>query len=259
LPLWFQKASTAVTLCVELAVPFLFFAPRRIRVMAAWITAGLQILILTTGNYTFFNFLTIALCLWLLIEPRPQTTPTPRAHRIVSAAVAAFIAIFSLMQFLILFHEPLPTGGAEAMALEDPLHLVNSYGLFAVMTTERQEIVVEGSRDGVNWKAYEFRYKPGNPLRPPPVIEPQQPRLDWQMWFAALGSYQDNRWFTNFMIRLLQGEPAVTHLLQYNPFPDRPPKYIRARLYLYHFTHFGERGWWTREERGAYFPTVSLR
>lgn len=259
LPLWMQKASTATALAIELVVPFLFFAPRRLRLLGAWITTGLQVLILATGNYTFFNFLTIALCLWLVIEPAPHEGRMPLRHRAVSAVVAAFIAIFSIMQFLLLFHLPLPTGGQQLLQAEDPFHLVNSYGLFAVMTTERNEIQVEGSNDGVNWKAYEFWYKPGNPLRPPPVIEPQQPRLDWQMWFAALGGYQQSPWFTGFMIRLLQGEPSVLRLLQYNPFPNAPPKYIRARLFLYRFTHFGERGWWTRELRGDFFPVVSLR
>ncbi|SPE24573.1 conserved hypothetical protein [Candidatus Sulfopaludibacter sp. SbA3] len=135
---------------------------------------------------------------------------------------------------------------------------MNSYGLFAVMTTERLEIQVEGSDDGVTWRAYEFPYKPGDLRRAPPIVEPHQPRLDWQMWFAALGSYQQNPWFTNFMIRLLEGEPGVLKLMQYNPFPNAPPKWIRARLFLYRFTKWGQPGWWTREERGIYFPRVRL-
>ena len=259
LPMAAQKASTAVALFVELVVPFSFFGPRRVRVAGAWITTALQLLILSTGNYTFFNFLAIALCVWLVIEPRHRETPTPRAHRAVSAAVAAFIAMVSIVQLLMLFRMPLPAGGRQVLEAVDPFHLVNSYGLFANMTTERAEILVEGSADGVNWKAYEFRYKPGNVLRAPPVIEPFQPRLDWQMWFAALGSYQQSPWFTNFMIRLMQGEPAVTGLLQYNPFAGTRPKYVRARVFLYHFTAFGEKGWWRAEERGLFFPVVSLR
>ena len=106
---------------------------------------------------------------------------------------------------------------------------------------------------------YEFRYKPGDVRRAPPVVAPHQPRLDWQMWFAALGTYQSNRWFVNLMVRLLQGEPSVLGLLGSNPFPNGPPHYVRARLYLYHFTRWGSRDWWTREERGMYFPPVSLR
>ncbi len=127
------------------------------------------------------------------------------------------------------------------------------------MTTLRPEIVVEGSNDGEHWAAYEFPYKPGDVRRPPPVVAPHQPHLDWQMWFAALGTYQENRWFVNFMVRLLQGEPAVLRLLAWNPFPKAPPRYIRARLFEYRFTTWGARAWWRREELGMYFPPVSLK
>jgi len=99
----------------------------------------------------------------------------------------------------------------------------------------------------------------GDVHRAPPFVAPHQPRLDWQMWFAALGNYQQNRWFVDFVIRLLQGEPTVTKLLGHNPFPNAPPKYIRARVYLYHFTTWGSRDWWAREDRGMYLPPVSLK
>jgi hypothetical protein len=177
----------------------------------------------------------------------------------VSAALAGLIAFASAMLFIGMLAGAMPRGGAEAMRAIEPLHLVNSYGLFAVMTTVRNEIIVEGSNDGENWRAYEFKYKPGDPNRPPPIVAPHQPRLDWQMWFAALGTYRENRWFTNLLVRLMQGEPSVLRLLAYNPFPQSPPKHVRARLFLYRFTHWGERGWWTREERGTYVPAVSLQ
>ncbi len=256
-PMWAAKMQTAFTFVAELAVPFLFFGPRRARYAGALITTALQLLILATGNFTFFNFLAIAICLWLVIEPDPR--PRGTAHKAVTAALATFVGIGSGLLCLSQLGVGLPAGGAAFLHAVDPLRIVNSYGLFAVMTTERPEILVEGSNDGVNWLAYEFPYKPGNVRRAPPVIEPAQPRLDWQMWFAALGSYQSNRWFVTFMLRLLQGEPAVLKLLQYNPFPQKPPKYVRAQLYLYHFTGWGARDWWWREERGAYFPTVSLK
>ena len=194
--------------------------------------------------------------MWLFIEPGEEPHGP---HRVVSIALAAFIALASGMVMLELFSAPMPPGGGEFLGLIAPLRIVNSYGLFANMTTTRQEIVVEGSGDGANWQAYEFPYKPGDLRRAPPVIAPFQPRLDWQMWFAALGSYQENRWFVNFMLRLLQGEPHVTALLSFNPFAHAPPKYIRARLYLYHFTRWGQPGWWSREDRGLYFPGVSLK
>ncbi len=252
MPMLFQKASTAFTLTAELAVPFLFFAPRRFRLAGAAITALLQVLILLTGNYTFFNFLTLGLLVWLVIEPDGS-----RAGALTYGA-AALVGVTSAVLCLELFGIAVP-GGAAVLRTMEPLRIVNSYGLFAVMTTERREIEVEGSADGVNWQAYAFRYKPGDLRRAPPVVAPHQPRLDWQMWFAALGTYEQNRWFVNFMIRLLENEPSVLGLLSYNPFPKAPPKWIRARIYLYHFTDWGQKGWWTREELGQYFPPVSLR
>ena len=144
-----------------------------------------------------------------------------------------------------------------------PLRTVNSYGLFAVMTRTRPEIEVEGSDDGVTWRPYEFRWKPGDLKRRPAFVAPHQPRLDWQMWFAALGNYRGNPWFMNFLLRLLEGSPEVLGLLPENPFPDRPPRYIRAVLYEYHFTDPATRRktgeWWRRERKGLYCPEISLR
>ncbi len=256
LPMWFQKVSTLFTLVAELAAPFLFFAPRRLRHIGGWIAIALQLLILFTGNYTFFNILTMILVLFLFIEPDRE--PRSEGHRTVSIALASFIGAVSALLFLQLFGIR-PPGASAVLNLVEPFRIVNSYGLFAVMTTERPEIVVEGSNDGSNWLAYEFPYKAGDVRRPPPWVAPHQPRLDWQMWFAALETYQENRWFISLMAKLLHGEPSVLRLLSYNPFPNAPPKYIRARLYLYHFTHFGQKEWWTREERGLYFPAVSLK
>ena len=254
LPMAFQQVSTALVLVAELAVPLLFFLPRRFRHVGAWITIGLQTLIFCTGNFTYFNILAVALTMWLFIEPDPRVRPNP-----VDIGLAVIVGALSLLLCLQLFSVPLPPGGDALLRFTAPFDIVNSYGLFAVMTTERDEILVEGSNDGSNWRAYDFKYKPGPLDRPPPVVAPFQPRLDWQMWFAALGSYRQNRWFVNFAIRLLQGEPAVTHLLAYDPFEGSHPKYIRARLFRYDFTHFGEKGWWTREEKGICMPAVSLR
>ena len=131
------------------------------------------------------------------------------------------------------------------------------------MTTTRPEIVVEGSNDGREWLEYEFKYKPGDVKRAPPVVAPHQPRLDWQMWFAALGDYRNNPWFVNFMVRLLEGSPEVLALLAKNPFPNAPPRYIRAARYDYHFTgpaaRRAEGAWWRRTFMGLYFPVASLR
>jgi hypothetical protein len=131
------------------------------------------------------------------------------------------------------------------------------------MTTERLEIVVEGSDDGQQWRAYEFPYKPGDVSRAPRWAAPHQPRLDWQMWFAALGDYRTNPWFVAFAERLLEGSPEVVALLAKNPFPDHPPRYIRAVTYDYRFSTWEEHrqtgAWWHREPHGDYLPTVGLR
>jgi hypothetical protein len=256
LPIGFQKVSTGFVFLAELAVPLLFFTPRRWRHLGGWITIGFQVLILLTGNYTFFNYLTIALAMFLFIEPSSE--PRRLGSVAVSIALAGFVGVVSGLLFLELFSVSVP-GGNEVLRMAGPLRIVNSYGLFAVMTTTRPEIVVEGSNDGQTWAAYEFRYKAGDVMRAPPVVAPYQPRLDWQMWFAALGNYRQNRWFVNFMVRLLEGEPSVLRLLQSNPFPAAPPKYVRGRVYLYSFTRRGERAWWRREDRGIYFPAASLR
>ena len=263
LPLWFQKLSTVFVFITELLVPLLFFAPLKLRRIAAILTIGLQLLILTTGNYTFFNLLAIALCVFLFAGPSRDRPPETRMHRAVTLALMVFILATSGLQLLDAFRVPLPAPAQAYLVWISPLRLVNSYGLFAVMTTTRLEIVIEGSDDGDNWQAYEFRYKPGDVKRAPKWAEPYQPRLDWQMWFAALGSANDNRWFYNLAGRLLQGSQPVLRLLEHNPFPAHPPKYVRALTYDYHFTDWAERrrsgAWWRREEKGTYLPAISLR
>src|SRR5262249_18338906 len=143
-----------------------------------------------------------------------------------------------------------------------PLRIVNGYGLFRVMTKDRGEIIVEGSADGFDWRAYEFKWKPGDVARSPTWCAPHQPRLDWQMWFAALGSMRDRPWFFLFERCLLEGKPAVRGLLKTNPFPTTPPRYIRASFYRYRFTTTEERqqtgAWWKRQELGEYFRSFSL-
>jgi hypothetical protein len=284
LPAWFQKFSCAAVFAIEIGAPCLIFAPRRIRFAGGALLAGLQLLILLTGNYTFFNWLTLALCLLLLddfllakiippklrrwLPPGPQPSMVnhprrwPRPLLIVVAAIVLAGSGFMLAATLG-FQSPLlaPFGWvAEQLA---PFRSVNNYGLFAVMTTQRNEIIVEGSNDGVNWLAYEFKYKPGDVNRRPAFVAPFQPRLDWQMWFAALGSAGQNPWFESFCQRLLQGSPDVLALLAKNPFPDHPPRFIRAEFYNYHFTSLAEKratgAWWRREFIGEYLPPVPTR
>jgi hypothetical protein len=144
----------------------------------------------------------------------------------------------------------------------EAFRIVNGYGLFRVMTKDRGEIILEGSSDGIDWLPYEFKWKPGNLNRAPGWCAPHQPRLDWQMWFAALGTPRENPWFVALIYRLLQGSQEVNGLLANNPFPDKPPRYLRAMFYRYRFTTVDELrrtgAWWKREELREYLPTLSL-
>ena len=270
-PLWFQKVSTASVFLVELVLPLLMFGPRRLKQIAAAGTIVFQIFILLTGNYTFFNLLTIALCLFLLDDrvlsrmgARPPRSIGPvRSNRYVSAFLFAFLMAISLPQLAGMFRIDILAPVGRALAWTSPFGVVNSYGLFATMTVTRPEISIEGSNDGVEWRPYIFPYKPGPLNRAPGWVAPLQPRLDWQMWFAALGNYRENPWLVSFVVRLLQESPPVLHLIEQNPFPGQPPKYIRAMIYRYRFTNFDERrrtgNWWKRELLGTYLPPVSLR
>jgi hypothetical protein len=158
----------------------------------------------------------------------------------------------------------LPGGGVLSSVYRwlQPFRSINSYGLFAVMTTERPEIIVEGTSDGQNWQPYEFRYKPGDLRRAPAFVAPHQPRLDWQMWFAALGSVEQNPWFLHFLQSLLRGSHHVEALLGNNPFPDEPPLAVRAIEYDYRFTtpelRAASGDWWRRENPREYCPAVRL-
>ncbi len=136
--------------------------------------------------------------------------------------------------------------------------IVNGYGLFRVMTKTRPEIAVEGSSDGVEWKRYRFRWKPGDLDRAPTWCAPHQPRLDWQMWFAAMGSPDEYPWTINLVWKLLHNDRAALSLFAANPFPDKPPRFIRATWYRYKFVRPNHAGvWWEREELGPWLPPLS--
>jgi len=266
LPLWFHRLSTAMVFAIELAVPFLFFAPRRWRFFGGISVVFLQGLIFLTGNYTFFNLLTMALCLFLF-DDAALAKLRLRARRVrikpaVAVTVAVIIMVLSVSELWGMFFDSTSEEGNGLVHLAAPFGIVNTYGLFAVMTTSRPEIIVQGSSDRQSWMTYEFKYKAGDLRRAPQWVAPYQPRLDWQMWFAALSGARGAPWFANFMVRLLQGSPEVRALLAKDPFPGSPPKYVRALLFNYSFTDFSIRHatgeWWQRSPRGLYFPEISM-
>ena len=271
LPDWFLRFSTQSMFFIELAVPFLIFMPRRVRMLGASLLIGFEVLIAITGNYGFFNLLTIVLCLFLFDDrvfsfkrfPRRDAIAPARPERAGAILLAILILTLGLTRMFETFRGAAPEPLRTLVRYTSPLQIVNPYGLFAVMTTSRPEIILEGSRDGETWQAYDFPFKPGALNRAPRWAAPYQPRLDWQMWFAALGNVRSNPWFASLAVRLLEGSPAVEALLASNPFGDRPPRYIRATIFEYSFTDSATRRrtgeWWKREPRGLFLPPVGLR
>jgi len=265
-----QAVSAVLLFAIELAAPFFFFAPRRLRNGALLATALLQVLIGLTGNYAFFNLLTLALCLLLVDDQTlragaaaPSRGPSGWPRPLLAAVAAAVLLLGTVRLLEVTFPRSRATAAlASAVSAAEPFRTVNGYGLFAVMTTSRPEIVVEGSEDGATWRPYAFRWKPGDVLRRPGFVEPHQPRLDWQMWFAALGDVRQSPWFISFAHRLLEGDRDVTHLLADDPFHGHAPRFVRAELWDYRFTDLATRrrtgAWWTRRRIGEYLPAVSL-
>lgn len=371
LPVWLHKLSVVVTFLIEIAVPPLFFAPiRRLRLTAFYSQVLLQVLIILTGNYNFFNLLTLVLTTSLLddrhlaAEPgnarRKKTRPSGLKSMLAALSLLLELTIYGLLAYgtvhcfglevdweqytvhsrtTFTFHQfsqwlktvTLPTMwlGAASLTWElltalwrwtqvrgllqklftgvqlsvfgvvvvvlfmislvpysyvepsthsrlwttthrlfgsvEHLQLANSYGLFRRMTGlgGRPEVVLQGSYDGHHWTEIEFMYKPGNVSWMPPVVTPHQPRLDWQMWFAALGPHTHSPWFTSLVLRLLQGKEPVIRLIQNDlakyPFYKQPPTYIKAQLYKYWFSQPGEQGkWWRRQWVEEFFPSVTL-
>ena len=269
LPLWFQKVACALMFVIEFAAPFLMWIPRApFRRAAAGLITGLMVLIAATGNYGFFNLLTIVLCIPLLDDAllerllrskgSPADAPSGWRHHIQAVAPAFVIALSAVIFYAGTFGRGMP----PTLVTVYRFSTLNNYGLFAVMTTDRPEIIIEGSQDdGKTWKAYEFRYKPGPLSRPPVWTAPHQPRLDWQMWFAALSDFRRNVWLARFMRRLLEAEPSVVALLEYDPFKGEPPRQIRATMYQYRFSTGAERrstgDWWVRDEPALYAPVLT--
>jgi len=298
------KLLCYATLFIELIVPFFIFFPRRVQRLAFALFLLLQFMIAATGNYGFFNLLTLTLCVVLLDDfafprfirklfaisdpplqppvekagcaqgcalpnvriPRVESVwdvrpPARRWPNVIAGPVLLFVMLMSGSLMLIRFNLMSASNRLAVVFLEgvDPLRSINSYGLFQIMTTTRDEIVIEGSNDGTTWLEYEMKYKPGDPARRPVFTGPHMPRLDWQMWFAAMSSWRSHPWFGQVLRRLFDGSPDVLALFERNPFPNGPPKKLRARLYRYEFTKFGQAGWWVRREGEMYFPEVTRR
>lgn len=277
LPRWFHRGEVLGNHAVQLGLPVLLFAPQPVASIAAGLIVLSQLWLVLTGNFAWLNWITIVLAAaavddasfhWLggLVVPGPRDAPAAAPGEPPLWFVVTVLAVTTLL--LVLSYWPARNLLRRRQLMNasfNPFHLVNAYGAFGTVTKERFEVIVEGSDTGdpdpTAWRAYEFRGKPGDPTRLPGQFAPYHLRLDWLMWFLALGS-RDTHWFEMFLARLLQGDPATLRMLAHNPFPAHPPRYLRARLFRYRFSTPAERRaekvWWVRTEVGTLVPPVTL-
>ncbi|MEG9437420.1 lipase maturation factor family protein [Edaphobacter sp. HDX4] len=295
LPHWFHIATAAATLGMELGLVWLAFLPRPWKIVCFFIVTAWQVGVIATANYTFLNYLVLILAVFLLDDAflqrflprrwrtgleRDESGPRPdapiadveeekiqaRSHFLAPARSAMFAVMLTWIFYAtavplvqMFWHEArLPT--KPLIALE-PFRIANQYGLFAVMTPHRYEIEFQGSNDGEYWVAYPFRYKPQGLKDRPRIYAPYQPRFDWNLWFASLGSWQQYPLVPRTEELLLENDRAVLELFAGNPFPNAPPRLVRAVLWQYWFStpqqKHAEGIWWRRQFLGAYGPTLT--
>jgi hypothetical protein len=284
LPHTFHAATAALVLALELTLIFAIFLPRRSRIVLFFVITAWQAGIILTSNYAFLNYLVLVLGFLLLDDkflaqffPQslrtaivsstgalvtvPAGAPSWRIHlRLWMQAISLtwiFYATSVLLLFMLFPAAPLPAGPIRAL---EPFRIANEFGLFAVMTRARYEIEFQGSHDGQTWTPYPFRNKPQDVHAPPRIYAPYQPRFDWNLWFASLGTWRQYPWVLQVEQRLLSGEPDVLALFARDPFPGHPPEQIRVVLWQYWFTSWTEKRqhglWWRREQIGLYAPTL---
>lgn len=267
LPFAAQRFSTAVMFFIELVVPFFIFIPGPVRIIAVSLIVFLQVMILLTGNYGFFNLITLGLSLAVLPDSSWGFVINWVQPHHIPNAVAFAVCLILIPGHIFWIYKTLFEKSTKLnfmlpfMRFIYPFRLNNPYGLFAVMTKSRPEIIMQGSMDGNEWTDYELNYKPGNPRRAPPVVAPHQPRLDWQMWFAALEDFNENLWLQNLATRVFENSSDVISLFQKNPFPKEPPQFLRFVRYEYGFSSFQEllqhKRWWNRQFIGTFGPTFT--
>lgn len=264
LPVGAHKVGVGFNHLVELVAPIFAFWPRRARLVAGSLFVAFQFTLILSGNLSFLNWLTLvpaiacfdddALCLVLPKKVRAWFVEKPaqkpaQSHVITACVAAAFVAVLSIEPVTNLFSDRQRMNSSF-----NPLALVNTYGAFGSIDRERFEVILEGTDhptpdDRAKWVEYEFPCKPGDPKRRPCLITPYHYRLDWQLWFAAKSNVDRQPWFLHLVDKLLRGESTPKSLLAYDPFPDKPPRFLRAKLYRYRFTHVGDEknAWWERE------------
>jgi hypothetical protein len=267
-----HKFEVLINHFVELIVPWFLFAPRRLRIFGGLATVLFQVLLILSGNLSWLNWLTITACIacfddqalaWLFprrLRERVAQLPEPVsvARQVVAYAVVTLVVYLSINPVLnmVSSHQMMNSSF-------DRLDLVNTYGAFGSIGRRRPEIILQGTSDDVitestQWRDYELKCKPGDVDRRPCVVAPYHYRLDWQIWFAAMSDYRHEPWLVHFIDKLLHNDADALSLLATNPFPDRPPKFIRAELYEYQFTRFADhsKAWWKRKRIDTYLPPL---
>jgi hypothetical protein len=271
-PHWYHAFTVVLTLVVELVIVWAVFLPRPFRLTCAAIVTALQVGIIATANYAFLNYLVLVLGVLLLDDavlarlglraPSTELPLRPRARpwRWLEAGVLGVAFWATITAFV---SETSSSPFALPARLLAPFRIANAYGLFAVMTEARYEIEFQGSRDGVTWVAYPFRYKPQDPFERPRIYAPYQPRFDWNLWFASLGPWQQSSWVVLAQQRLLENSPSVLRLFRSNPFASGPPTLVRTIRWQYWFTDPATKrrtgAWWRRRELGMFTGVVGAR
>ena len=275
LPRLLLKLGVGFNYVAELVAPWLVFWPRRARHMAGVVIIAFQFTLILSGNLSFFNWITIVpalACLddlfWAKILPRALVRRAARAAaevrpsrpmRITAWAITGLVALLSVQPVLNLF-----SPGQIMNTSFDPFDLVNTYGAFGSVGRERFNVVFEGTDavvpdDDADWKVYPYKGLPVDLSHRPPQVAPYQLHFDWQMWFAAMSTPQNYPWTLNLVWKLLHNDPGALGLFAGNPFPQNPPRYVRAVLYRYRFATPGNPAghWWEREKIGLWLPPLS--
>ncbi len=271
MPRWTHTAGVLANHLAELVAPLGVFGPRRVRLAAGLVIVVFQVLIILSGNLSFLNWLTIVAALACfddaalrrLVPRRFRGTPSvpalpTRARRITIAALGAVVGLLSIPPAVNLL------SSRQLMnASFEPFGLVNTYGAFGSVSRVRREVVLEGTLDdpfdpGAVFREYEFPCKPTSLTRRPCLVTPYHYRLDWQMWFAGLSSFEREPWIVHLAYLVLRGEPSVKAHFVNDPFPDRPPRFVRARLYRYRFAEPGTGRVWDRTFETEYLLPLSL-
>jgi len=271
MPEWFHKMETLFNHIVQLGAVWLLFLPQPLATIGALLVILSQGYLIISGNYAWLNWMTLLLAFSGISDAYlSKVLPMSIPDQLISPLPFQILIIILGMGVVYMSIGPVKnmlSRNQRMNASFNPLHLVNTYGAFGSVTRKRYEIIIEGTTDetitdDTEWQAYEFKGKPGDPERVPPQFAPYHLRLDWQIWFAAMSSIRSNPWLLRFILKLLEDDTPSQKLLKENPFPDQPPKFIRARLFHYQFTNRKERkksgNWWKRQLEGIYLPPQSL-